>query len=216
MTEDEWLACAEPQAMLDFLTDKSSDRKLRLFAVACCRRIWRFLSDSRSKEAIEHAEAFAEGNLAANQLKAAAAAAWEVHLQQHDAAYHASQAAVWATDVSPAFAAREAADAAIAATVCDPDDPEEDNIYQAMTLRCIVGNPFRASFLAPSWLRWHDGIVLKLAETIYGDRAFGQMPILADVLMDAGCLDEAILKHCRETGPHARGCWLIDKILGKE
>jgi hypothetical protein len=49
MTEAEWLTCADPEPMLDFLRDKASDRKLRLFAVACCRKMWHLLPDVRSE-----------------------------------------------------------------------------------------------------------------------------------------------------------------------
>ena len=55
--------------------------------------------------------------------------------------------------------------------------------------------------------------VVGLARTIYADRAFDRLPLLADALMDAGCADEQVLGHCREAGPHARGCWVVDMIL---
>jgi hypothetical protein len=60
MTKAEWLACGEPEVMLSFLRNRVSDRKLRLFAVACCRRIWPLLIDDRSRQAIVLAERFAE------------------------------------------------------------------------------------------------------------------------------------------------------------
>lgn len=58
--------------------------------------------------------------------------------------------------------------------------------------------------------------MLGLAQGIYEDRAFDRLPFLLDALMDAGCDDEAILDHCRREGPHGRGCWVVDLVLGKE
>jgi len=62
---------------------------------------------------------------------------------------------------------------------------------------------------------WFTGNVTGLAETIYAERAFDRMPILADALEDAGCTNEEILTHCRGGGEHVRGCWVVDVILGK-
>jgi hypothetical protein len=61
MNDAEWQTCTEPEAMLRFLENKVSNRKLRLFAVACCRRVWPLLIDDRSRQAVEVAEQFAEG-----------------------------------------------------------------------------------------------------------------------------------------------------------
>jgi hypothetical protein len=51
---------------------------------------------------------------------------------------------------------------------------------------------------------------------MYDTRDFSAMPILADALQDAGCDDPGVLAHCRDAGPHVRGCWVIDLLLGKE
>jgi hypothetical protein len=67
----------------------------------------------------------------------------------------------------------------------------------------------------PIWLRWNDGTVVKLAQSIYDERRFTDLPILADALEDAGCADADILAHCRGPGPHVRGCWVVDLLLGK-
>lgn len=52
-------------------------------------------------------------------------------------------------------------------------------------------------------------------EGIHDDRAFDRLPILADAFQDAGCENDDILAHCRGEGPHVRGCWVVDLVLGK-
>ena len=68
----------------------------------------------------------------------------------------------------------------------------------------------------PSWLAWEGGMGVNFARGIYDEEAFDRMPILADALEEAGCTDEAILNHLRSPGPHVRGCWALDLVLGKE
>ena len=79
-------------------------------------------------------------------------------------------------------------------------------------LRDIFGNPFRPVSINSTCL---TSTVRGLAEGIYAERAFDRMPILADALEDAGCDNADILAHCRGDGPHVRGCWVVDLVLGK-
>ena len=87
---------------------------------------------------------------------------------------------------------------------------------QTDLIRDIFGNPFRSTPVNPSWLKWNGGVVRKMAEAIYEERRFAELPILADALEDAGCSDSDLLSHCRGAGPHVRGCWVVDLILGKQ
>jgi hypothetical protein len=83
---------------------------------------------------------------------------------------------------------------------------------QCILLRDILGNPFRPVALDPAW---RTPAVLHLARAIYDDRAFDQLPVLADALEEAGCASREVLDHCRSPGPHVRGCWVVDLVLGK-
>jgi hypothetical protein len=85
--------------------------------------------------------------------------------------------------------------------------------YQTKLLRDIFGNPFRPIALNPEWL---TPTVKQLANQIYEQRAFERMPILADALEEAGCTVAEVLEHCRSGKEHVRGCWVVDKVLGKE
>jgi len=92
---------------------------------------------------------------------------------------------------------------------------------RAAFLRDIFGSPFRKALTYADLgrygvLDWNGNTVPRLARTIYDERDFERMPILADALEESGCADEDILTHCRGTGTHVRGCWLLDLILGQE
>lgn len=76
--------------------------------------------------------------------------------------------------------------------------------------------PFRLVTINPAWLAWQSGTVAKLAQGIYRERAFDRLPILAEALEEAGCDNADILAHCRRVGPHVRGCWVVDLLLGKD
>jgi hypothetical protein len=92
-----------------------------------------------------------------------------------------------------------------------------EHIAQCGLLRDIIGPfPFRPAAIDPVWLRWNFGTIPAIARHIYEERAFHDMPILADALEDAGCVEAAILGHCRGPRPHVRGCWVLDLLLGKE
>ena len=83
-------------------------------------------------------------------------------------------------------------------------------------LRDLAGNPFWQGTIDPSWLAWQNGLIPKIAQFIADSQAFDRLPILADALEDSGCTDADILAHCRESGEHVRGCWVLDALLGKE
>jgi hypothetical protein len=82
-------------------------------------------------------------------------------------------------------------------------------------LRDVIGDPFRPVAIEPHWLTWQDRAVVKMAGAIYEARSFDELPILADALEEAGCTDAGILSHCRNRGEHARGCHVLDSLLGK-
>jgi hypothetical protein len=90
-----------------------------------------------------------------------------------------------------------------------------DELLRAWAHDLFAGYCFPVT-LSPAWQSWNHATVVKLARAIYDERAFDCLPILGDALEDAGCTDELIFGHCRGPGPHVRGCWVIDLLLGKE
>jgi hypothetical protein len=221
MTEAEWLAATDPTPMLEYLRYKASERKLRLFACACCKLVTPLLQCDTCLRAVGVAESHADGMMSE---QAVADAREHVHgewMNYGDSYRHLDAAAsllLSAIDhhphqitwLCPAEMEREA---------LSEDSPDEAAILgelsrvQPRLLRCIFGNPFRPVTADPSWL---TSTVVSLAHGIYADRAFDRLPILADALQDAGCYNADILAHCRSDGPHARGCWVVDLVLRKQ
>jgi hypothetical protein len=223
MTEAEWLASTDPLTMLKHLGEGADKRKLRLFGCACARQIWPRL-DEAGKRAVEVGERFADGRADGQELSAAAEAVAERTgaargVARRYASYTAGR--VVTPDVEAAASACWAAAtatwlAAAATRVAARTAARIDELTtQAHLLRCVFGNPFRTVSLDPPWLTWHDGTIPKLAQAIYDERAFDRLPILADALEEAGCTDPEILSRCRGSGPHVRGCWVVDLLLGK-
>lgn len=248
MTESDWLTSTDPAAMLRLYTSDEmpwpagtpapivSDRKLRLFACACCRQVWDRLIDLRSRTAVHIAEQFADGRANANDL-----------LSAHTHAYDA-----WGeSDPTNNFAgiARYAAvaDVRVAAkAITRPRLVGIDYAGMAAILRDIFGNPWRpetftreigpdmSAYETPPWL---TPAVVGMARAIYDDCTFGDLPALADLLEEAGCTatgcihcgygnyinmdspchcaDSEILLHLRQERPHVRGCWALDILLSK-
>jgi hypothetical protein len=244
MKEAEWLACTDPTRMLGFLSGKPGHRKLRLFVCGCCRSAWHLLKDERCQKAVEVGERFADGaadeqernaaELAVNAAQVAATGVFPHHFGGGDnnAVFQAVQMAVSTFASLPQFLyfVRHAADRVADAVRYDafrrattsggrnlpPNVRASERAAQAALLGDIIGNPFRSVAVDPSWLTWNGGTVAKLAETVYTERAFDRLSILADALEDAGCHDAGILAHCRGSGPHVKGCWVVDLILGRQ
>jgi hypothetical protein len=223
MTEAEWLGCEDVTALLKCLGEKASARKLRLFGVACCRSVWHLLKHVRSRRAVETAERHADGLASDEELDDARSGA--------AAAFRAESRKVYASDTAAAARAAEtvcclpssAADAAsreVAELRADPVAQAKLRKAHVPLLRDIFGNPLRPPAFQ---LGWRSPLVVTLASGIYDgprreDGTFADpraLAVLADALEDAGCNNAELLRHLRGSGPHIRGCWALDLILGK-
>jgi hypothetical protein len=218
MTEAEWLVSWNGPAMIAALRGKGSERLWRLFAVACARRYEDGMRDARSRNALEVAERFADGLATRGELQAARARAEAAANQAHRDAWEDEARANFCVDAAyeALCQAMSAADAALPCVAEGMDNNSIPESYQHPDLlREIFGSPFWWKLVDPVWLSWNDGAARNMAQTIYDTRAYDRLPILADALEEAGCHDADLLGHLRGPGPHVRGCWALDLILGK-
>ncbi len=240
MTEREWLECELPRRMQPQLKGRAGRRESRLFAVACCRRVWPLLLHPAARTAVEVAEQYADGLAGKEALKAArraAAAAWGEMHAAGPAAFVAEKRAARAAANAACVAehSQAASEFAVGAIMTRAGlrngilDHEalcaaraEERRAQCRLLRCIFGNPFRPCRVDPAWLRWNGRAVGTLATLTYEARQVpagtldpARLALLADALEDAGCADAEILQHLRDPGPHVPGCWCVDLLRGK-
>jgi hypothetical protein len=218
MTEAEWLASDDPRPMLQALGGRVHDRKRRLFAAACARRVVHLLP-AMAGEAINAAEAYADGRIDKAKLKevfkAAEAAARRArsdksaHFVVRDVVTLSAKHACWYVAWEAGYVGDDM-----------PDGREGEWKCQAALLRDIIGNLFQPVAIEPGWL---TPTSIHLATAAYEERALpsgeldtARLAVLADALEEAGCSDTVILGHLRSPGPHVRGCWAIDLILSKD
>lgn len=225
MTEEDWLQCTNPRVMLGFLRGKASDRKLRLFATGCCRRIWNLFEDERSRTAVEVGEQFADGLVSDEERHKVTQAVPERADAQfvyraaicsvfnpppsdqvngfHGDAYRIGRAYASAVATSD-YAARGLgyADESRQQVVTD-----KERAAQCRLLRHIFGNPFRPYPPTTNW----PATVVQLADALYNGQDCGFA--LHDALLEAG--HPGLADHFRQEQSHPKGCWVVDVVLGK-
>jgi hypothetical protein len=226
MTEQEWLACDDVQALLWYLQRRTSERKLRCFAIACCWQLEAAQKIDELRKALAAAERYADGRIGESAVANWRRRVWLVlRAKRHNAATRntcrAVSHALWKAQYlhDTHWSLMELA----AKRSTRRTGPQMQEALQATRqelvplLRDVIGNPFaELPKVDPAWLSWNNATVARLAQQIYDQRAFDRLPVLADALEEAGCSDPSILTHFRHPGPHVVGCWPLDLLLGKE
>jgi hypothetical protein len=229
MTDAEWWETEQQhsQGMVSCLRretkvtrTKAGKRKLRLFACGVCRVIWDLLPDPRLRAAVEQAERFCDGQGSDDDLEITFRSIRSLGNGTYEkdspgVRQLTAKCLAISTTHSKAFSAAFASTTYPVPLAGYRIGDRDGNAIVCDLFRCVFGNPYRPVSVETSWLKWNDGTVPMLARTIYDERAFDRLPILADALQDAGCDNADILSHCRGPGPHVRGCWVLDLMLGK-
>jgi hypothetical protein len=227
MTRQEWLAHANPLQVLEGML-KANDSRVWLFACACCRMVPEVAASEEALKALDDAERCATGLLDRDQLVQRRGSSWQLtEIREVDRALylalfpwraetkHAALAAVrvaaiarWRAAVQAGKQLGKRAQRRAVARHRHALRQQQGNL-----LRCIVPHPARAFVVESLRTLRQDDHVRRIAEAIYQQGLFADLPVLGDALEDAGCHDPEVLAHCRGPGPHARGCWVIDHLV---
>jgi hypothetical protein len=229
VTEVEWLAATNSEELLRGFRAGAAHRKLLLLACGCCRRKWFEISDTALRQKVALAERYADGRITEEEFFQTVR---DVQLSptNHPVVSNLRTAVLSLGalhhDHSPASIVEIVLRIAEAAGYADAGSTlrnprrsihfrrarERELAAQAVLVRDVFGNPFRTVAFAPEW---RTDTAVALAQQMYDSREFSALPILADALQDVGCADEDVLNHCRGNGPHVRGCWVVDRVLGR-
>ena len=214
MTEAEWLRCQIPIPFLEYARDHFSERKWRLLLCAASYRAWDFLSPD-SRMALPVLERYADGEADTIELDTAQRAVPDTLRCAEDEGVFFACEREWVTAKEAVYgvAGKEIIYGWPGRNEGNDKGLDREWTVVANHARDIFGNPFRPVTFSPSW---RTDTALILARQMYESRDFSAMPILADALQDAGCDSADIFDHCRGLGPHVRGCWVCDLVLGKE
>jgi len=221
VTEQEWLACRDVDQMLAGVRRGASGRKGRLFACACCRALWPFLEDGCARRALELAEQAADGAAEAGECLAAAEQV-RVVMRASVPRWTLYRAVCETAARGPEKDRTQEVARLVGLAAHRATGDYAVRRAQPHLLRDLFGNPFRPVQVDPAWLARHGGAVVKLAGAVYEERELPsgrldkvRLPALADLLEEAGCADRHLLGHLRGPGPHIRGCFAVDALLGK-
>jgi hypothetical protein len=219
MTEAEWLKSTDPQAMLAFVHRKLSRRKAWLFALACCRRCPSVLRSQESRALIELAERAADEPGAEPALRAA----W-LQWTRKPQGTPAPWKGVVTEATNPGRRGFNRASIARVARISTAGvvRSQSERRAQSLLIRCIVGDPFRRVILKPSLLTLADGLLPRLAQAAYEERELSsghldqaRLGVLADACDESEVVPLDLVAHLRSPGPHYRGMWSLDLLLGK-
>jgi hypothetical protein len=231
MTEAEWLACDDLCRKVDYhLAGYAPRRTLGLFNCACCRLLWEELPDVEIQRCLSAGERYAD-----SLIRTCTASKW----------YHRARAALSGLPTASGSKCQRIVYEMVVKAIVTPELGHVHQMYlQAMRARSgrkasarrqatergikdlamlvddIFGNPFRAVTQMPAYL---VPAVLSIAQAAYEERKLpsghldpARLAVLSDALEDAGCTDADLLAHLRSPGPHVRGCWALDLILGMQ
>jgi hypothetical protein len=225
MTEQEWLGCDDAHEMLQFLRlgSQIDDRKLRLLGCACARLVWVWAGDEPPPIAIERAERFADGLFTKAGLRRARQEVRKMRydMQGTEAASRPIWGAYWLVEVvatENAYGSVITEMYRLTTSLLFLDTSGWSTVCRL--LHDVVGNPSRPVAIPTAW---RTPTVVSLATAAYEERSLpsgeldpARLAVLSDALEDAGCDSNEILAHLRGPGPHVRGCWVLDRLLGKE
>lgn len=230
--------------MFDEVGRNVTVRKLRLFGVACCHRIWNFMIDQQCRDAVDLIERFVEGDAtvtAVNRTRAKLKAAFLAACNKRKES-RADEVNRWCLGAALNLLQDETN--YLQDSIIREGDSNLLSVWECTAY--AVANyyrqdkPKRPEFQVPNQLMdefraqadllreilgnrlssiefakdWRPRTMVSLAKTIYRDKAFANMPMLGQALRNAGCDNRKILSHCNAGHFHVRGCWVLDSILG--